>query len=268
MRRAWNRWSGTGVLAWSVLAAVSFAASRADAQTAGVAPSAEQRAIPRPDTDDDADDDPAPSPAAATSVAPSAASAPDVEHAPRVRRSHRPPPAPGYGRLRIAVNRAETEVFIDGRDVGIAPYENDLLHGPHEIRLESPGFKSWHGSVDVDEGALTPLRVMLRPQADRSSGAMTLGIATFVLGVGVSTGVASNIDHASLESDRLAGQLDNHDPRIDRGAILAGTADACFLLAAVVGALGIYLVAHDTGSPSIGRAGQPHRFGASARPAE
>jgi hypothetical protein len=158
------------------------------------------------------------------------------------------------------VNRPDTEVFVDNRRVGVAPFEDDLLHGPHEIRLRSPGFKEWHGSVDVDEGALTPLRVLLRPVPERGTGYMTLAIATLVLGAGVGAGIGSNLDHAALERDRMAGTLDNHDPRIDRGAILAGAADGCFALTAVLVASGIYLLARDNTPASIGRVGRSHRI--------
>ncbi len=168
------------------------------------------------------------------------------------------PLAPGYGRIRVAVNRPETEVFVDGRLVGTAPVDHDLLRGPHLLRLACAGFKDWQGSVDIDEGTLVPVRVTLRPQLDRTAGGVTLTLAALVLGAGFGTGIASNMDHAALEQDRLAGRLDNHDSRIDRGAILAGAADGIFVLSAVLFAGGIYLLAHDPTSPSLGHVGRAH----------
>lgn len=208
----------------------------------------------------------APLPALAQQSASPEPSAAPVEHTIAAERNRPAPPAPGYGRLRVAVNRPDTEVIVDGHSVGVAPLDQDLLRGPHLIRLESPGFKDWQGSVDIDEGALTPLRVMLRATQDRSAGIMTLTIAALVLGAGAATGIVSNLDHAALEADRNAGRLDNHDPRIDQGAILAGGADACFLLGAVLAAAGIYLVAHDPTSPSIGHVGRTHRILVGAEP--
>lgn len=240
------------------LAACSLAAALLAAPAIGMAqsssPPATESAPPTASS--------APPPAAepvAASASPSPSPAPDEER--EHEHEHPAPPPPGYGRLRIAVNRPDTEVFVDGRSVGTAPLEHDELRGPHLLRLASPGFKDWQGSVDIDEGTLTPVRVMLRATPDRSAGVMTLTIATLVFGAGLATGVLSNGDHAALEQDRLAGVLDNHDPRIDRGAILAGTADACFLLSAVLAVAGVYLVAHDTTSPSIGRVGRAWRLG-------
>lgn len=165
-------------------------------------------------------------------------------------------PAPGYGRIRVSVNRPETEVFVDGRRVGTAPVEHDLLRGPHFLRVACAGFKDWQGSVDIDEDSLSPVRVTLRTQMDRTSGAVTLTLAAIVLGAGFGTGLASNLDRAALDQDLLAGRLDNHDSRIDRGAILAGAADGIFVLSAVLFVGGMYLTAHDTTSPSLGHVGR------------
>jgi hypothetical protein len=168
----------------------------------------------------------------------------------------RAPLRAGHGRLRVAVNRPETTVVLDGRVAGTAPLEEDLPAGTHTVRLESPGFKSWEGAVEIVAGTLTPLRAYLRPAPERTGAATTVAVAALIAGAGVGLALASNADRAALDADRAAGFLDNRDPRIDRGATLAALADGGFVLSGLVMALGVYMFAHDPTPPSIARTGR------------
>lgn len=160
------------------------------------------------------------------------------------------------GRLRVAVNRPYTQVWIDGGYVGTAPLERDLSVGVHAVRLSSPGQKPWEGSVEIAAGMLTPLRGYLRPAPDRSGAIAVVAVAGALGLAGIVSGVLSNHDRAALDADRMAGWLDNRDPRIDRGMALAGLADGMFVLSGLVMALGIYMFAHDPTLPSIARVGR------------
>jgi hypothetical protein len=173
------------------------------------------------------------------------------------------PLAEGHGRLRVAVNRPYVTVTLDGREAGIAPLERDLSVGAHTVRLTAPGFKPWQGPVAIVASTLTPLRASLRPEPDRTGAVVTVALAALAAGAGVAFGVASQFDRAALDADRAAGLLDNRDPRIDRGAVLAGVADGAFVLSGLVMALGIYLFTHDSSPPSTARTGRPHPLPAS-----
>jgi hypothetical protein len=167
------------------------------------------------------------------------------------------PIAGSEGRLRVAVNRPDTVVFVDGVRAGDAPFERDYPPGDHRVRLECDGYKSWEGVVEIRDAMLTPVRALLRPQPSRSSGITVLVIATLFVGGGVTMGVLSSSDRSALDAARNAGRLDNHDPRIDRGEAFAGLADAGFAVAAALATMGTYLVAHDPSPPSIARVGRP-----------
>ena len=162
------------------------------------------------------------------------------------------------GRLRVAVNRPNTDVIVDGRSVGVAPVEIDLPAGHHSVRLDSPGQRTWTGSVDVVAGTLTPLRAFLRPSGSSGNAVTATVIAVLAAGVGIGTGVYSSIDRAGLDADRASGRLENTDPRIDRGTAFAAIADGAFGIAAIVGAIGIFLFAYSPGPASIAHVGRRH----------
>src|SRR5438132_124138 len=83
-------------------------------------------------------------------------------------------------------------------------------------------------------------------------------VAILAVGLGVGAGVYSGIDRAGLDADRANGRLDNTDPRIDRGAAFSGVADGAFGVAAIIGAIGIFLFAYSPGPPSIAHVGRRH----------
>lgn len=62
-------------------------------------------------------------------------------------------PASGPGSLQILSRPAGAQVLIDGRAVGKTPLTiPDVAAGPHEVRLELPGFNRWATTVDVQAG--------------------------------------------------------------------------------------------------------------------
>jgi hypothetical protein len=166
----------------------------------------------------------------------------------------------GQGRLRVAVNRPDTTVTIDGVVAGPAPLERDVPAGIHTVRVSSPFQKNWEGPVNVRPGVITPLRVYLRPAPDRTGGWSTLGVALGIFVTGSVFGVLSNVDRAALDAARADGTLDNHDARIDRGTAFAATADVTFILGGIIGVIGIYMLAHDPTEPSIARVGRSQRL--------
>jgi hypothetical protein len=163
------------------------------------------------------------------------------------------------------VNRPDTDVFVDGVRAGSAPFEHDYPPGDHTVRLECDGYKSWEGVVDVREGMLIPVRALLRPRPGHGSGIGVLVVSSLFLGAGITMGVLSAQDHSALDMQRTLGQLDNLDPRIQRGQAFAWLADGGLALTAALATLGTYLVAHDPSSPSIARIGRPRRIGAPSR---
>ena len=54
----------------------------------------------------------------------------------------------------------------------------------------------------------------------------------------------------------MSGRLDNSDPRIERGTAFAAIADGAFGVAAIVGAIGVFLFAYSPGPPSIAHVGR------------
>jgi len=170
------------------------------------------------------------------------------------------PISAGLARLRVAVNRPETQIIVDDTSYGEGPIEVELSPGTHRVLVSCSGFKTWVGTVDLDGGTVTPLRVTLRPTMSRSAGVTLLVLSTVVGAGGASMGLVSEADRAALAMDRLAGTLNNRDPRIDRGATFAGLADVSFLLTAALATTGIFLIANDPTPPSIGRVGRLRRL--------
>jgi hypothetical protein len=73
------------------------------------------------------------------------------------------------GRLSIRIDEPGTEVFIDGRTLGIksiaghAISHDGLRPGAHQLRAVKPGFKEWQETVHVEAGETVKIRINLRP---------------------------------------------------------------------------------------------------------
>jgi len=54
------------------------------------------------------------------------------------------------------------QVILDGRSVGKTPVTiPDVSAGPHDVRLELPGFTRWATTVDVEAGRPTRVKASL-----------------------------------------------------------------------------------------------------------
>lgn len=157
------------------------------------------------------------------------------------------------GTLRIAVNRPETEVFVDGRSVGTAPLDLSLPPGAHQLRLHCPQHRPWEGSVTITAGNRSNVRATLRP-APRRERAWPLWVtAGASVGLGIALGFASTTDRDGLERARQRGLLEDRDLRIDRGTALAVSADVLFILGAALAGVGTYLLFDPGGADSVAR---------------
>ena len=60
--------------------------------------------------------------------------------------------APAWGTLKISVVPAGARVSVDGKDIGVTPASAQAESGVRQIRIESPGHKTWESSVVVKAG--------------------------------------------------------------------------------------------------------------------
>lgn len=63
-----------------------------------------------------------------------------------------PAPAPMYASLDISCNKTDARVYIDGKDMGLAPNVFKILVGKHTIELKNETFKSPKYEVELGEG--------------------------------------------------------------------------------------------------------------------
>jgi hypothetical protein len=70
------------------------------------------------------------------------------------------------GHLKVAVNAADAEVYVDGERVGMAQLQqplriDDLSAGEHWVRVEAAGYDSWERKVEIRTDVLTQKVVQL-----------------------------------------------------------------------------------------------------------
>ena len=162
-----------------------------------------------------------------------------------------------FGRVRVLASTAGGWVSIDGERVGAVPWEGDVPAGPHALRVESNGMKTWSRAIEVQRGQLTPVRVRLRPDVNRSAAWVTGVFGVLAAGAGVALGVVADEFRRGLQLDRDAGVLATSDPRIDQGFYLTIGADGAFGLAGILGALSLYYAVYDPLPPSEGTVLEP-----------
>lgn len=63
-----------------------------------------------------------------------------------------PAPAPMYASLDISCNQTDAHVYIDGKDMGVAPNIFKVLSGKHTVELKNETFKSQKYEVELAEG--------------------------------------------------------------------------------------------------------------------
>jgi hypothetical protein len=68
------------------------------------------------------------------------------------------------GRVQLTTKpSAKARVFVDGRELGRAPWEHEVAPGTHEIKVVAEGFQPETRTVEVTEGAQTILEIALSP---------------------------------------------------------------------------------------------------------
>jgi PEGA domain len=72
-------------------------------------------------------------------------------------------PVPRGGHVRVAATQIGARVSIDGREVGPAPVDLDLLAGGHQLDVSAPGFVPHHGEIVVAAGQSRDVAVSLEP---------------------------------------------------------------------------------------------------------
>ncbi len=157
-----------------------------------------------------------------------------------------------FGRLRVVSNVSGARVVVDDQPVGVVPFEGELSGGPHRLRVEADGMKSYEAVVEIQNGQLTPVRARLRPDVGRGGGVVAAIFAGVFLAGGVTAALIGNDLMGTLQAERDAGRLTSDDPRIDTGLFLYIGADAGFGLALIVGALSLYYFLYDPLPPSEG----------------
>jgi hypothetical protein len=170
-----------------------------------------------------------------------------------------------HGRLRVVSNVRGADVLVDDRVVGQVPYEGELAAGPHRVRVEADGMKSWERHVEIERGQLTPVRVRLRPAVSRSGAWITGGFAFALLTGGIVMGVLSNQLIGELEDERDAGRLATDDPRFFRGQVFSIVADSALALGGIMGLLSIYYFLRDPLPESEGTVLEPRDWSLAPR---
>jgi hypothetical protein len=162
-----------------------------------------------------------------------------------------------YGKIRVLSNRADAQVFIDGKAVGQVPVEHEVKGGQHRVRVTAPDMKVWTENVSVENGQVTPVRVRLRPAVSHAGAWATASVSAALLGAGITTSVMGHKLEDDLKKDRDAGLLTNDDSRVTKGKILYITADVSYLLAAGLAGLATYYFLRDPLPDSEGRVLKP-----------
>jgi len=162
-----------------------------------------------------------------------------------------------FGRLRVVANITGARVIVDDQLMGTVPYEGELGAGPHRVRIESDGMKSFEEEVNIRQGQLTPMRVRLRPDVGRGGAWVSTVFAALLLGGGITLAVIGNDFMSQVQSEIDNGTLATDDSRLDTGLFLWIGADAAFGLTLIVGALALYYFLYDDLPPSEGQVLEP-----------
>lgn len=157
-----------------------------------------------------------------------------------------------FGRIRVIGNLANARVQIDGRHVGVVPFEGDLPAGAHLIRVEFDGMKAFEREIDVERGQLTPIRVRLRPEVGRGGAWVAASVAALTLGGSIACVILGEDLRSTLIRARDTGRLASNDERIDYGLYYALGADIGFGITAILSGVALYYFLYDPLPPSVG----------------
>jgi tetratricopeptide (TPR) repeat protein len=149
------------------------------------------------------------------------------------------------GKLDIRANIRGAKVYIDSRPVGATPLEHETLAGPHIVWVEADGYKTWEGTVTLQNGQITRVDVELQPAISRTSAYIASGFTLALLTAATLVGLHANSMEDDLQSDRDAGRQTSNDPRIFEGFLYSLGADVGFVLGGVVGIFAVYYFLRD-----------------------
>jgi PEGA domain len=162
-----------------------------------------------------------------------------------------------YGKLQVVASRPDAQVYVDGALRGGVPYETDLPHGVHKVRVSADGMKDYTLDVTIERGQATPVRVKLRPAVGRAGAWVTAGAAVAMLGGSIACSVIGKGIADDLAADRASGQLVSDDGRVTTGKALYLGADVGYGLTAAIAGLATYYFLRDPLPDSEGRALAP-----------
>jgi hypothetical protein len=133
------------------------------------------------------------------------------------------------------------------------PCEAPLPPGEHVVNVQMDKKKTLSFELPIRRGDEIQVGVTMEPKTKRA-GAYVAG--TFMLasvGVGTYFALEANKTAKSIDSDLAAfNQIDDQDPRRQKGMIQAIVADSLFGVGVITGALTLYYAFRTTGVPSSG----------------
>lgn len=149
------------------------------------------------------------------------------------------------GKLDIRANVRGAKIYVDSRPVGQSPLEHEALAGPHIVWVEADGYKTWEGTVTLQNGQITRVDVELQPAISRTPAYIASGFTVALLTAATIVGLHSAGIGDELENDRDAGRGTSNDPRIFEGFLYSLGADVGFAIGGVVGIFAVYYFLRD-----------------------
>lgn len=149
------------------------------------------------------------------------------------------------GKLDLRANVRGAKVFVDSRPVGNSPLEFEALAGPHIVWVEADGYKTWEGTVTLQNGQITRVDVELQPAISRTPAYIASGFTVALVTAAIIVGLHANSIDTDLQSDRDDGLQTSNDPRIFEGFLYSLGADVGFAIGGVVGIFAVYYFLRD-----------------------
>lgn len=75
-------------------------------------------------------------------------------------------PAQGRGTIEVS-STPSADVYVDSRKLGFTPYKRQAYAGKHEITVTRTGYKSYHSTINVEEGKKFVVQAALTQGSDR-----------------------------------------------------------------------------------------------------
>lgn len=100
-------------------------------------------------------------------------------------------PIPRSGHVRVSASQIGARVSIDGRDLGPAPVEADLLAGGHQLDVVAPGFAPSRTELVVAAGQTREITIVLDPPSQPAGPTPVYHKWWFWVGVGAAAAAAT-----------------------------------------------------------------------------